>query len=41
MGSKMKPQMDDLVGSIGELAKARDQLAHAAYHVMVKGMPQL
>jgi hypothetical protein len=30
MESKTKPQMDDLVRSIGELAKARDQLAHQA-----------
>jgi hypothetical protein len=30
MESKTKPQMDDLVRSIGELAKARNQLAHQA-----------
>jgi len=28
--SKTKPQMDDLVQSIGELVKARNQLAHQA-----------
>ncbi len=30
MKSKTKPQMDDLVRSIGELAKARNQLARQA-----------
>ena len=30
MESKTKPQMDDLVRSIGEFAKARDQLARRA-----------
>jgi hypothetical protein len=30
MGSKTKPQMDDLVRSIDELAKARNQLARQA-----------
>jgi hypothetical protein len=30
MGSKAKRKMDDLVKSIGELAKARNQLAHQA-----------
>ena len=30
MKSKRKPQMDDLVQSIGEIAKTRDQLAHQA-----------
>ena len=30
MESKTKPQMDDLVRSISELAKARNQLAHQA-----------
>jgi hypothetical protein len=30
MGNKTKPQMDDLVRSIGELAKARNELAHQA-----------
>jgi hypothetical protein len=30
MKNKMEPQMDDLVKSIGELAKTRNQLAHQA-----------
>jgi hypothetical protein len=30
MGSKVKPKMDDLVRSIGELAKARNRLARQA-----------
>jgi hypothetical protein len=30
MKSKRKPQMDDLVQAIGEIAKARDNLAHQA-----------
>ncbi|MCX5809945.1 MAG: hypothetical protein NTX36_11340 [Proteobacteria bacterium] len=30
MKNKMEPQMDDLVKSIGELAKACNQLAHQA-----------
>jgi hypothetical protein len=30
MKSKRKPQMDDLVQSIGEIAKTRDQLAYQA-----------
>jgi hypothetical protein len=30
MKSKRKPKLDDLVQSIGEIAKARDQIAHQA-----------
>ena len=30
MRSKTKPKLDDLVKSIGEIAKARNQLAHQA-----------
>ena len=41
MKSKGKPQMDDLVQSIGEIAKTRDQLAHQAekrYALEVEGI---
>jgi len=41
MKSKRKPQMDNLVQSIGKIAKTRDQLAHQAekqYVLEVEGI---